>query len=318
MKTILGIIDKQFSNYILDNNHQNHPTNQEDVLLRYKSGSASIEPVTTINSGSQIRLDILLPYINSYIRRYNPKSFDIIFGLGDLNYEQYSLPYIGFTKKKDINNIVIPNIDFFTGAVLDAFHQVDQGDIQYLDKKNNSLFIGASTGNFKNNTRILYCKKCVNSKTHKAYINKFCQNDEENWKKEYGEIKEIFHNTMTIPEQIKNKVLVNIDGNTLCWNRIYWQIKSNSIPVYINKSTDIQFFDFYEDFLKTYISCSLEESLSVIDDIFNYSPEKIDEINQAGKEYIKACFSDYYKNKSKFLQDIIDITLDKICTKLTQ
>jgi len=316
MKTISKIIEKQFSNYYLSDSNSTQPTSRQDVLLRYKKNSTSIEQVTSISDDCQTRLNIVFPYINSYIKRYNPKSFDIIFGLGDLSCQAYSLPYISFTKRKDTNSILIPNIDFFAHSVLHSLNEVEQQDMQYSDKQRQSLFIGASTGNLKNNTRVLYCKKCVGSKIHKAYINNFCQSDKEKWIEEYGDIKEIFHDRMSISEQIKNKVLVNIDGNTLCWNRLYWQIKSNSVPVYINQSTDMQFFDFSDDFLKTYISCSLEESLSVIDDIFNYSPEKIDEINQAGKDFIKACFSDYQKNSIEFLQNIIDTTLDEICTKL--
>lgn len=315
-QNIATIINRQFQDYIPDIKESIKLLDEEDILLSYdkKNKDISIKVLKKLNQGLQYRIQLLVPYIQLYIQKYNPKSFDLVICLGDILKHNYSLPSLCFSRKKTVNSILIPNIDFFTGAIYQFFKEVESNDIEYNDKSNTSIFIGSSTGTFKNNTRLKFCKQCKNLIKHKAYINNLCQSDKSEWVKEYGDIEYILHGPISITQQLKNKVVINIDGNTMCWSRLYWQMRSNSIPVYINKtSEDVQFFDYIQH-SEGYISCSIDNAINTIEEILETSPETIEKINKAGKKYTSECFDEYINNPQFFLQSIID----KIFTKLIE
>jgi len=315
-KYIKNIIDDQFSVYEKPQNYSidDIMLEDDDILLQYADNNINLNAKDNLSPGCKYRLELLLPYIHNYITNRNIKKFDLLIGLGDLIRKEHNIPSICFSKNKTINSILIPNIDFFTGAIHQFFTTVQKTDIPYTLKLKNSIFIGSSTGPFKNNTRALFCDMCLGSDRHKAYIHNLCQNDREEWIKEYPNIEKSIVEGIGIWDQIKSKVVVNIDGNTACWSRLYWQMLSNSIPVYINKiDTDIQFFD-YIDNSSTYVSCSLSDSIKTINSILDLSDnnKQITEMNQAGKEYVTNCFAPYMQNPVEFLKTTITEILDRL------
>lgn len=312
--TIKSIIDQQFQEYPKYREGSDTLLDKEDIILSYNKDESNIHisALSELSYGCEHRLQLLLPYIQEYIKEYRPKSFDLIICLGDIIKHQYSLPSICFSRPKIINSILIPNIDLFTGVIQYFSRQVDDYDLDFQLKLDKAIFIGNTTGPLKNNTRILFCEKAQKVTEIESYICGLCQENGESWIQEYPTIKSYIHPMISVPDQLKYKVVINIDGNTVCWSRLYWQMKSNSIPLYINKTqSEIQFFD-YIDHSSTYITCSLDESIDIINTIIKYPTEKIQEINNAGKRYFNLCFNNYINNPHQFLTNIINSILYKI------
>lgn len=312
--TIQSIIDQQFTEYYKNKIGSEVLLDKEDIILSYSKDDSNIHvsALSELTNGCQHRLQLLLPYIQEYIREYHPDSFNVVVCLGDILKHQYQLPSICFSKKKSINSLLIPNIDFFTGAIYQFFQEVEQNDISFESKYDTAIFIGSSTGSFLNNTRVQFCQLSKKTQYIKSYIHNLCQADKSEWIKEYPEIESYIHPAISIKDQLKNKIVINIDGNTMCWSRLYWQMMSNSIPLYINRTqTDIQFFD-YIDYTEGYISCHIDNVLDTIQHILQYQPELINNINNSGKNYIKKCFDDYIINPRQYLQNTINYILNKI------
>jgi hypothetical protein len=153
---------------------------------------------------------------------------------------------------------------------------------------------------------MLFCEKCLGNDTHEAYISNLCQNDRKTWLDKYPFAEKVLRTTLSIKDQLKYKLLVNIDGNTSCWSRLYWQMNSNSLPVYINEQqTDIQFFDFVDN-SNCYISCNLENSIETLDSLLLSPKEQIEEIINNGKKYCDILFKEYSEDPQPFLQEIIN------------
>jgi hypothetical protein len=228
--------------------------------------------------------------------------------LGDILKKSYNknFPVLCFSKTKETNALLIPNIDFFTKSLLRDL-QISRQDISFQDKKDNSIFIGASTGDFENNTRVKYANLCQNNTEHNGYLSFLCQNSEEEWINKYPSIITLLHKPIHIEEQLQNKIVVNIDGNTVCWSRLYWQMNSNSIPVYIDPCEhQIQFFDYIEK-NQCYIKSSLDDCFSVYDYILdNNNLDEMLNIVSNGQKYCKNLFDDYIDRPNEFLQEIID------------
>jgi len=313
-ESVADIIKHQFASYDLGSLPDSKINlDDEDILLGYREDKISIGSSKELTEGNRHRLALIMPYIQNYINKYNPKTLDIIISLGDILKKSYpGIPTICLSKYKDVSGILIPNIDFFTGVIYTTLKH-SNNDISYDQKNNSSIFAGSSTGPFKNNTRILYGKKCLESDHHFCHISNLCQANHSSWIAEYPFIDKLVTDGCDIKSQLSHKIVVNIDGNTVCWSRLYWQMNSNSVPVYINKTDkDLQFFD-YGDSSGCYVECSLEESIQTIDAILNsYNSDQIEEINSKGKNFCNVYFGDYLEDPEQFLQDIINDILSKI------
>jgi len=306
---ISTIIDAQFKEFRRFDDSLIEDLGEEEVFLKHEYiGAVDIIRKESMNQGNIYRLNLMLPYMIKSIVKYAPVGNGIILCLGDLLKKSYNknCPVLSFSKYKDVNGFLIPNIDFFTKNIFYDL-QTTLNDIPFENKHNKSVFIGASTGNFENNTRVKYGISCINNDYHKGYISNLCQNSESAWIEKYPGVDLIVHRPISIKEQLANKIVVNIDGNTVCWSRLYWQMSSNSIPVYINPyENQIQFFD-YIDNTNCYIKSSLDECFSSYDYILDPNNfEQMLKIISNGKEYCKNLFDDYLYRPNEFLQEIID------------
>ena len=309
---VQSLIEKQVFTFDSSTNIDHIILDQEDIIVDINNNKINIHSSHDLNEGNKYRLSLVLPYIVNTIQKYN-KSVKFIFAIGDILKKDYgNVPVICFSKKKHINGILIPNIDFFTGVIYSVLNE-SSNDIDYLEKQNSSIFVGSSTGSFQNNTRILYGSKCLQIPRHKCIISNLCQASESEWTNNYPYVLKLISQPLTIKEQLNNKIVINIDGNTLCWSRLYWQMNSNSIPVYINQNNeDIQLFD-YLNHDGTYISSNLDNSIQVLDSILDsYSYREISEINKCGKEFCNQNFQEYLINPKNFLQNVINSIFDRI------
>lgn len=306
---ISSIIDAQLKEFHRFDDSLIEDLGDEEVFLKHElNGAVDIIRKQSMNEGNIFRLNLMLPYMIKSIIRYVPVGSGVILCLGDLLKKSYnkSCPVLCFSKYKNVNGFLIPNIDFFTKNIFFDLNTT-ANDLPFQNKQNKSVFIGASTGSFENNTRVKYGILCTNQSDHKGYISNLCQNSESSWIEKYPEVKSIVHKPISVQEQLQNKIVINIDGNTICWSRLYWQMNSNSVPVYINPYEDqIQFFD-YVDKTNCYIKSSLDECFSSYDYILDVNnSEEMLKIISNGQQYCKNLFNDYLSNPNEFLQDIID------------
>jgi hypothetical protein len=310
---IKSIINTQFDEFKKYTTSDIGQLGEEDVFIKRESDGLRIFTSANANRGSLDRLRFILSYLTNSIAKYVPIGDGIFVGLGDLLGHSYNTKYptLCFSKTKDTNAILIPNVDFFSGHLYDSLKQINH-DIPFEHKKNESIFTGGSTGSIDNNTRVKYSLLCVDKYNHHGYISHICQGSIQEWTDKYPAIQSLVRGQILIPEQLKYKILVNIDGNTLCWSRLYWQMKSNSIPVYINPNREhVQFFD-YINKDDCYISSSLEDCFNVYDYILDSkNAEHVAQVIKNGKTYCDNLFSDFIENKQNFLQNIIDGILIK-------
>ena len=317
MYDYLDIINTQCDNIKLDKITKTTLLDNEDIIISFNSKDIEIISHPGITESIKFRLNLIFPYILYYIDNYHPDPFDILIALGDKLRKNYgNLPILCFSKEKNIPGFLIPNIDFFTMSIVNFLDQVTLFDHPYRDKSNSSIFTGSSTGPLENNIRLLFCEKSLSNKDrYKSYISNICQHSVYDWIRYYPNLNKYSSDVIKIADQLTHKIVVNIDGNTICWSRLYWQMLSNSIPVYINKNNnEIQYFDFI-DHSSAYISTTLDNSLLTIDSIlYEYDDNTINKINNYGQSFIKNHFADYMSDPKQFLQTIISNLLLKITT----
>ena len=271
-----------------------------------------------ISDGIMNRFKIVLPYLQKYFNRnVEPgKKYNFVLGLGDVEYNSYgnNIACISLSKKEYMKNILLPNIDFFSKLILLLFSAVSDNDISYESKIDASVFAGASTGGTDiYNKRVRYCL-LMNHFPHYAKITDLCQGSLKDWEVIFPNINSVIDSDpLKIKDQLQYKILVNIDGNTLCYSRLYWQMLSNSIPVYIEPDTSTkQFFD-RPEIRDCYFSSSIIHAQQNIDNLLLHTDKTIiDTKIQNGIKYCEKYFSDYKNDPEQVIEYIITHILNRL------
>jgi hypothetical protein len=316
---VLDILNNQnYKNLNLDCKVSDYEfNNSEHVFVYYDGEKLNFFLHKDASHVIKIRLNIIVPYIEPYFNIIKPnRPISFILGLGDSDEKSHNknIPIICFTKKSNLNNILIPNIDFFMGTMITQIINVSNNDIDFNKKIDGSCFAGSSTGTMIDNKRVRYCLKMAGKENHFAKITDITQGSLSEWKSIFPKIESIIENNYyNIQNQLQYKILINIDGNTLCYSRLYWQILSNSAVVYLEPDTSYtQFFD-----TKILSNFYFSSSLNNIDNIHNYildknNEDKIIKMKIEGKKYLQNCFEDYINNKEKFLSSILVYILHEL------
>lgn len=282
-----------------------------DAIFRIKNGDIKVEISNNATNVLKVRLNLVAEFFTAAINDLGINNFEFVLNLCDLAdlENKYSLPYICLAKYKHCNYELIPTTDFFSGLIYSVLNQ-SNNDIPYDSKKNKSIFVGSSTNGKK---RVEYCYSLIGNSTHIGIINSLCQRSHEEWIKDFPDINKCLGSSMSIPEQLKNKIVVNIDGNAMCWSRLYWQMNSNSVPVYISKNNDYeQYFDRFNDDL-CYFNTDFNNYLQTYEFIFDENNiHEVNTIINNGRIYCQNTFGEYMINPKAYLLKTIRSAIEKV------
>lgn len=284
--------------------------NNREILVTHKNQEMKVHLHQDKLNVTEVRFKLVFPYIKQALSELNI-DVEFIINVCDLcDSIEPDIKIICFSKTKKLDHILIPNIDFFSGLIFRVIQQ-SSNDISYSDKLNSSVFAGANTGGFN---RIEYCNKIFSHENNIGVI-RHVENTIDNIRKLYPDYEKLF-GSLSIPDQLKHKIVVNIDGHSLCWSRLYWQMNSNSIPVYINQRTDHeQYFDKFDD-----TDCYFSATMDNFEEVYDYilDPKNIDHVNQVnenGKRFIRTHFAEYVKNPQLFLLNSVKDAIRKVNEK---
>lgn len=281
-----------------------------DVLFECKNNNLHTHISKDAEPAIHTRLSIVKSFFHQAILESSVNNFSFVLNLSDLCYDDniYSLPYLCLTKKKNHDHILIPSIDFFSGLIFSVLKQSND-QIVFNDKRDGSIFIGSPT----NPIRLKYCSFMHGQDQHLAFLTNVDKKYLDIHQHQFPLIHKYIINPISICDQLKNKIVVNIDGNAMCWSRLYWQMNSNSIPVYISKNQDYeQYFDRFND-----DGCYFNADLDNYLDIYNYildenNRSQVDIINNNGMAYCKNTFGEYMNNPKIYLLKIIHSVIEKV------
>jgi hypothetical protein len=185
-----------------------------------------------------LRINFFINFLIQSLSILNSKiSFEAIFNLSEGIEEDFLIRRFCYSQMKGLNHILIPDAHNF--VTWQKITSLDQVDIPFDKKSDSAIFVGSDTGKLKNNftCRSLFCKKFYN---HKNIIAKLSGGIRDEVIKQFQDM-DITSNFLHIQDQLKHKIILNIDGNSTSWERPLWAMASNSICVYINPFHEYEF-----------------------------------------------------------------------------
>ena len=200
------------------------------------------------------------------------------------NNEHYT---ICFSKIKHQNFITAPNIHLL-GGMLDAeLNAIKQHDISFEEKEKSSIFVGGPQGKKRGD----YVYSLSGNSKHIGLLTN--------------------RPIISIPYQLRYLFQINIDGHTMCYDRLYWQMASNSIPVYLDRDKEI--IQLHDELIipnRHYVESTAKTWLTTYEELVNESSMKV--IADNGKEFVERHFgNDPMYNSMLILEYILKAIKDQ-------
>jgi len=215
--------------------YNNKLTKYDNSFIHIEINNNVVKLIDDCDNNFLDRKKIVLKFIQDVCNKYNKNiNGQYMIGLHDKYDENYYENILVFSKNKNnTKQILIPDIY----AMLHYYNKLNIVDnIPLKDKVNKAFFSGSTTGSLNpiDNERIKIC--LWNDINYcESHISNVCQMNIEDISKAHPDSLDIISlfgkKTFTLEEHHKYKYLLNIDGNTCCWDRFPWILNSNCICI---------------------------------------------------------------------------------------
>ena len=264
MKLSNNILKNNFEKLIesnLDFEIKTKDLNSEPLLpqeIHLKINGKELQILRKHEFQDNLRIQFFCDFLNRCLSVLNFEiSCEAIFNLSEGIEQNFSIKRFCYSKMKGLNHALIPDAhNFVTWQKINNLKNID---IDFRQKNNSAIFVGSDTGKLKNgfSCRSFFCKKFNKNKN---IIAKLTGNVREEIKIALEEIN--FHdNFVEMRDQLKHRIILNIDGNSTSWERPLWAMASNSICIYINPFHEFEFESWFYpmmDFLNIMPKVSIE------------------------------------------------------------
>lgn len=272
----------------------------ENIYIKFNTNN-TIE----YTPNNYLRRDIFIDCLNSKVAPILNLKEDICLNFNLHDFYDYK-GILVFGASKNTQSILIP--DIYQMYNYQNFTKT-RDPIPFQKKHSKIIFGGASTGsiNLKNNQRVNACIWSVKNDWAFKFTNFKLTNIVQTSINELNtyttennvNLKNIIGNNISIEEQLNNKYILSIDGNTWAWDRPVWIMQSNSL-FFKYESNNV---GWYYDFLKEnehYISVNvnnMENKFNFFENNHNQALDIIRNANEFVKDYCSEEAWIFYFNK---------------------
>lgn len=197
-----------------------------------------LEPQST--PFDQFRLSHVFDIFGSIAPKIKYLKCKFILNLGDEPNQDYKYSSFCFSCPHESNHLQIPDPHIYKYINHPSLLNCSINDISFDSKKNIASFRGSDTGQISDdlkNDRIRFCSKYISSQIIDAKITDYHRFNEHLLSALGCSIELISAKRQSFIEQLKNKYIIDIVGNTSAWDRIVWVTASNSILIKIKSES---------------------------------------------------------------------------------
>lgn len=216
--------------------HSEKLSEEGDVHVKLKNNSINILRVNETHKIDELRLNWFINFLSESLKKnFLDLNCEFLINISD-GTGKNKFSKLCFSQARGCNNILIPDPHNF----VTSYKIKTLVDIPANEKIKKAIFIGSATGQpiEKNlNLRELTAIKNINSKLSNIKIipvHGYAEKEKIQKKLEEEKLNgNIFSEYISIQEQLKYKIILNIDGHTTSWERPLWIMASNSICINI-------------------------------------------------------------------------------------
>lgn len=223
------------------------------------------------------RVEVVSEYLSSHFRNLPDMEFAVC--LSDEPIIDPKLKTLCSARKVGTDTLLMPNIYLLSGQVFNVLNEVSEYDIPLEEKSRTAVFAGYFTGHQNLlNDRYRVCK--TGSSLVSASISGCYDHAPE-------EVRLLPKRFVCIPDQLKHRFIISIDGNSSAWDRLIWAMSSNSVVLKFEGENEEYWYEKMVPW-EHYIPVNIE---NVLDVISNTTDEDCIRISTNAKAFVSQEFS---------------------------
>jgi hypothetical protein len=276
--------------------------NLSEMHLLLKNGS--IELINKNESQDNGRINSFLNLIK--LCDVDKLNCEFILNMYEAVYEETEIPRFCFAAAPNSNNILIPDShNFKTNYII---QNLDSYDIPFKDKLKSAVFAGSDTGKRRSQgwtMRSLVSFNYINSEFIKSSITYADSDMPKRFSKDF-DYANILSEPLSIDQQLKYQIVLNINGNSTSWERLLWAMASNSICVFVKPFNDEEMYSWYYPLMEMCGICPYVEYSKLEDFIKNNDFENEFWIEKKKQQKIFAKYVSSIDTQVNFLNTLLN------------
>lgn len=206
---------------------------KQEIEFAFRGREVSI--VRRHETQDQLRVNFFFQMLNA-VKDLPELNFNVIVNFDDdVPRCNPFAPRLSFSRREGDYNILIPDPHILNAANIAL--QIKPIDIPFKQKMGSAVFAGSDTGLSKSaheNQRFQFCYKNCDNPLGYFKITQFVEIDKfgTDTLSEY-DINKVKSEYIPIPQQLHHRYIMNINGNTTCWDRLLWAMSSNSLCLFL-------------------------------------------------------------------------------------
>lgn len=280
---ILNNIRTCFSTQINSAGIEKENLNLSEIFFRLKDNTLSI--LNANKSQDSIRLDAFI----NLIKNCNLSEINCTFILNMYEgiYEDADISRFCYTAKPNSHHILIPDSHNF--STYSKVLEIEKSDTPFSSKKKSAIFGGSDTGARRKNGWTMRSLLSYLYKDSKLINSKITFPDADFEKRFSSDKSEIIGKPISIEDQLKHQIILNVNGNSTSWERLLWAMSSNSLCVFIKPFDGEEMYSWYYPIIESLGFCPMVEVTKIEEFLKINDFENIfwQEKNKQQKEFAK-------------------------------
>jgi hypothetical protein len=255
----------EFSEIILSNIHTCFAKNlniadlENETLslseIRFKLNDNKLIPLNRNESQDASRINAFLKLLN--LCNLSDVNCEFILNMYEGIYSDVNASRFCYAAKPNSNHVLIPDSHNFN--TYNHVLNIAKHDIDFNLKLKSAVFAGSDTGRRRKDGWTMRCLLSFLYKDSKLINSKITFPDQDFYKRFSEEKNAIVGNPISIDEQLKHQVILNVNGNSTSWERLVWAMSSNSLCVFVKPFDGEQMYSWYYPIIESLGICPMVE-----------------------------------------------------------
>lgn len=241
-----------FSNFKFENIKE-EKLNLSEILFELKNNTLTI--LNKNKSQDYLRLESFIALIkNCNLSNIN---CSFILNMYEGIYEDVEVSRFCYTAKPNSHHILIPDSHNF--STYSKILQIEKNDISFHSKKKKAVFAGSDTGSRRKDGWTMRSLLSFLYKDSDLVNSKITYPDADFNKRFSVDMSKIIGGPMSIEDQLKYQIILNVNGNSTSWERLLWAMSSNSLCVFIKPFDGEEMYSWYYPVMEALGICPIIE-----------------------------------------------------------
>ena len=250
---VLSNIHTCFAENLSIQNLQNENLSLSEI--RFKLNNKQLVCLQKNDSQDEIRIKAFLDLLN--LCNLNDINCEFILNMYEGIYSDVNASRFCYTARPNSNHILIPDSHNFN--TYNHVLNISKCDIDFKLKSKTAIFGGSDTGSRRKDGWTMRSLLSFLYRGSKFINSKITFPDQDFYKRFSDDKSIIIGKPISIGDQLKHQIILNVNGNSTSWERLLWAMSSNSLCVFVKPFHEEEMYSWYYPAMESLGICPMVE-----------------------------------------------------------